>query len=714
VVGYYGAIADWFDSELVADVAERRADWDFLLVGSTLGADIGRLAKLPNVKLAGEQPYPEIPNWLAKFDVAIIPFKRTPLTEATNPVKAYEILASGRALVSVPLPEISRLGPLVRLASTPLEFEREISAALAEHQPDLSVQRRKFASENTWQKRFEVLAPAVRDKFPKASIIVVTYNNLNLNRLCLEGLYRHTEWPNFEVIVVDNASADGTREYLEEATFQNLRVVLNKTNMGFAAANNIGLAMATGEYLVLLNNDTIVTRRWLTALIGHLRSNPEIGIVGPVTNNIGNEARIDVWYHTLDEIHAFAAEQTTTHDGEIADIDMLAMFCVAFRRDTYENIGPLDEQFGIGLFEDDDYSQRIKMKNLRVVCAADSFVHHFGQASFKKLSSGDYKRLFDDNRRRYEEKWNVRWVPHNHGKVTSGEANWPLNFGAKSGRPQGARERARGLTKNRFVGLSYHLGKCNICGSDTRFFYSDSALYRESLTCGECLSTSRYRSIARGVLLAIKDLTGVAASSLAALAEFSASTRIAVCDTQTPFYFENCAYPIPDVLDRCQWIDVCATIYKPNQMCGARLAHNVTNQNLESLTFPDACFDILITSDVMEHVRLDDRAHQEIRRVLKPGGFYVFTVPHFRDRYQSFHRVLVTDPSNPAKDRFVAPKEYHGDANSEDGAALSYRSYGTCLDDALQKLGFRVDYCKQDFPELGIMNTELFLCRLLT
>lgn len=165
VIGYYGAIADWFDSALVADLAERRRDWDFLLIGSTYGAGISRLARLPNVSLPGEEPYESLPEWLGRFDVAIIPFKRTKLTEATNPVKVYEMLAGGKPIVSVPLPEVAALAPLVRLASNAEEFEREIVALLAN--PDEGIEaRRAFAKQHTWERRFEVLrgvtAAAVR------------------------------------------------------------------------------------------------------------------------------------------------------------------------------------------------------------------------------------------------------------------------------------------------------------------------------------------------------------------------------------------------------------------------------------------------------------------------------------------------------------------------------------------------------------------------
>lgn len=162
VIGYYGAISDWFDIALIATLAKRRPDWDFLLIGATYGANLLPLGDLPNVTLPGEQPYAELPRWLGGMDVCIIPFKRIPLTEATNPVKVYEMLAAGKPVVSTPIPEVAALAPLVRLASDAEEFEREILAAFADD--DVEV-RRAFAREQTWEKRFDALwsaATAIR------------------------------------------------------------------------------------------------------------------------------------------------------------------------------------------------------------------------------------------------------------------------------------------------------------------------------------------------------------------------------------------------------------------------------------------------------------------------------------------------------------------------------------------------------------------------
>jgi hypothetical protein len=109
----------------------------------------------------------------------------------------------------------------------------------------------------------------------------------------------------------------------------------------------------------------------------------------------------------------FAREYTRKHSKQAAEIPMLAMFCMAMRREVFESVGLLDEQFQIGMFEDDDYAQRIRQAGYKIICAEDVFVHHFGQAALGELcAQGQYDRIYEANRRRYEAKWNVDWQPH--------------------------------------------------------------------------------------------------------------------------------------------------------------------------------------------------------------------------------------------------------------------------------------------------------------
>jgi GT2 family glycosyltransferase len=225
-------------------------------------------------------------------------------------------------------------------------------------------------------------------------------------------------WPNFDLILVDNASTDGTAEYLKELERQhaNVHVILNRNNLGFAAGNNIGLQRAReSDYIILLNNDTVVPIGWMARLARYLRD-PEIGMVGPVTNSIGNEARIEAPYQSMEDMHKFARIQMAAHDGETFDIPVLAMYCVAMRKAVMDEVGPLDESFGIGMFEDDDYARRMRQKGYRIICAEDVFVHHSGRASFSMLESDDYRQLFEKNRSLFETKWGVEWVPHKRSK----------------------------------------------------------------------------------------------------------------------------------------------------------------------------------------------------------------------------------------------------------------------------------------------------------
>jgi GT2 family glycosyltransferase len=246
------------------------------------------------------------------------------------------------------------------------------------------------------------------------SVVMVTFNNLVFTKLCLHTLLAGTRGANYDLIIVDNASTDATPAYLREVAAKNphVRLILNAENRGFSSANNQGLAVASGDVLVLLNNDTIVPPEWLTRLARHL-DNPGVGVVCAVTNRIGNEAEIDTSYRTLGELREFSELRARHHDGRSFDIPMAPMFCLAFRRDTFAGIGPLDEQFEKGMFEDDDYSMRIRAAGLRVICAEDTFVHHFGGASFGNLiASGEHGEIFRANQARFEKKWNIRWKPH--------------------------------------------------------------------------------------------------------------------------------------------------------------------------------------------------------------------------------------------------------------------------------------------------------------
>lgn len=419
VIGYFGAIAEWFDAELVREVARAFPDALVVLVGRDTAGVGEALQDCPNVRMQAEVPYADLPYWVHGFDVCLLPFRVSDLTLATNPVKAYEYLAAGKALVSVDLPELAQFDGVADVAASREAFVAAVGRALANADDgDAAQARRAFASAQTWEHRareFDAALAALQSQ--RVSVVVLTYNNLPFTQACLASIERYSDYDNLEVIVVDNASGDGSVEWLQawaaeaSAAGHQRRLLLNAGNLGFAAGNNVGLAAATGEFLVILNNDTFVTPGWVRTLCAHFRGAPSVGLVGPVTNNIGNEARIEIQYADMEEMVLRAGRYTRQHPGQSFAIPNVAFFCVAMPRSTYERVGGLDERYGIGFFEDDDYCRRVEAEGLQIRCAEDVFVHHHLSASFNAIGSEAKQALFEKNKALYEAKWG-EWRPH--------------------------------------------------------------------------------------------------------------------------------------------------------------------------------------------------------------------------------------------------------------------------------------------------------------
>ncbi|MBI2875170.1 MAG: glycosyltransferase, partial [Firmicutes bacterium] len=160
-----------------------------------------------------------------------------------------------------------------------------------------------------------------------ASIVVITCNGLEFTRMCVQSVLRNTLEP-FELIMVDNGSRDETVSFLHG--IPGARIIENDTNLGFAAACNQGLAAAAGDYVVFLNNDTIVPHDWLGHLLRHAEASPEVGVVGPRSNYVRPPQVLETpAIAGINDLETFALEVYLSGRGRSLDVSNLSGLCLA-------------------------------------------------------------------------------------------------------------------------------------------------------------------------------------------------------------------------------------------------------------------------------------------------------------------------------------------------------------------------------------------------
>jgi len=245
-------------------------------------------------------------------------------------------------------------------------------------------------------------------------------------------------------------------------------------------------------------------------------------------------------------------------------------------------------------------------------------------------------------------------------------------------------DKALALLKN----FRHHIiGRCNICGRRTIFLCKDLKTARESMFCLFCRSSSRDRHVAKLFL-------SLSAPSSASISEITKKSGLSIYNTDTDDSFSAALRNYPTYVSSGLFPDI-----KP----GTEIKERVFCQDLERLSFKSETFDVVISEDIFEHVRDHGKGFREVYRVLKKGGFHIFTIPFLFDR-----KTLVRVDTSGPNDINLLPPEYHGDDIRS--KILAYRTFGIDLYDLLNSIGFQtsVDFSTYADKSFGIVDSFVF------
>jgi len=228
-----------------------------------------------------------------------------------------------------------------------------------------------------------------------ASIIIPVYNKLKYTKLCLQSLGDSLD-EFTEIVVIDNGSTDGTVEYLRG--LEGISVIRNETNLGCAGAWNQGVNGTHSEWVVILNNDVILSRGWLNGLIEYAEESGA-DVVSPAIRE--GKYNYDIGEYAGEFIRRMAH---VSRSGEAHGI------CFLVRRRVFETIGLFDENFRIGQFEDTDFFRRANAAGFRLAITGRSFIHHFGSMTQKSFGQKKKEKPYAaENRAYYRRKWRLTW-----------------------------------------------------------------------------------------------------------------------------------------------------------------------------------------------------------------------------------------------------------------------------------------------------------------
>lgn len=240
----------------------------------------------------------------------------------------------------------------------------------------------------------------------KLSIVIVNYNTKYFLIECLNSIYRTVKKIPFEILVIDNASFDGSEEIIPQI-FPEINFIPNSENLGYSRANNQALKKAKGEFILLLNPDTVLTDKAIETMISFMEKNPLVGVIGPYLINGQRKTQlsynlssflfpatdqiIDYLYDRLAMVKKAIYLLSKKRKRKAKKVALVMGACMLIKREVIKSVGLLDERFFL-YGEDADYCYRVIKKGFHIFFLPYVYVIHYGGASSRFLR---YKRFIE-------------------------------------------------------------------------------------------------------------------------------------------------------------------------------------------------------------------------------------------------------------------------------------------------------------------------------
>ncbi len=257
-------------------------------------------------------------------------------------------------------------------------------------------------------------------KKPKVSVIILNYNGRELISRCLDSIKAKTKCLNYEILVIDNGSVDGSIDLLKRK-YTWVKLIPLEKNLGFAKANNIGMEKSNGQYIFLLNNDTeIITENWLHCLLEIAESDSRIGIVG--CKLIYPDGRLQCLGGGRFSWKGWSIAHYVTHENEEAQYITGAALLI--KRSVIRTIGCLDEDFSPLTFEDADWCMRAKKAGFKIVYDHRVVVIHSHGATIRRRRDTSWENFIYYNWQKnkirfilqyFSLNWIIRRIPYELG-----------------------------------------------------------------------------------------------------------------------------------------------------------------------------------------------------------------------------------------------------------------------------------------------------------